>query len=727
MNSYSSAPNHQNDSELLVDLVTLLWRKRLLIIAVATVFALLAVIYVKSLALMYRTSANVQIGGQKSNVVAIEQLYVIDERSSSHMSTQVELLKSRAIAQKVIAQMSLHTHPEFTYRQPSVFEYWRGYFTGKESLMSQLEWPVTTQWLEAEFRARLSVAPVRDSEIIQISFDAYDPKLAAGVANGIVAAYIDYHRDSQSEMTEQTSQWLLEQLEEQRANLLRAEQELSAFRKTEDLIDISGILGLVSQELNQTSSQIIEARRKSEEISVLSGLVQEYSKNDVMDLLAIESVREHPSIKSIRDKRLELRLRESELAKRYGPKHPKRTALAAEQKAVDDNLTELLTQISSTMANEYQAAQLKERGLENAFERTKATYQRLSNVQAKFTQLQREVETHQKLYDTFLTRFEETKATEDLEHNYARLIDPAIVPIYPFKPRKVMILMIAVVLGGMLGCLIVFARSLLGGAIRKGAEVETSLGLDVLIELPVVKLKKRSPVQALLEDSYFSEAIHGLRTRLQLSGGRNQLAAITSTLPGEGKSSVAIQLAISCGEIEKVLLIDADMRSPSINTMLDIEPTMPGLSNVLSRSHKVGACIHHSSELDIDVMPAGKPTSDPLNYLSSNKFKVLINGLREHYDRIIIETGPIQAVSDAQVVSTVADKLLYVVKAEQTSRAGVKAGLDRLRKVNAPILGIVLNQVPVRRSGTSQKWGQQTEFAPNLVELSQARANRNRA
>ncbi|MBD1391043.1 polysaccharide biosynthesis tyrosine autokinase [Neiella sp. HB171785] len=726
MTPYSSPTNPDKDNELLFDFVTLLWNKRMVIIAVVAVFALMAVLYVKSLGLMYRASANVQIGGQQSNVVAIEQLYVLDERSSSHMSTQVELLKSRAIARKVVAQMSLQTHPEFTYRQPSVYQYWHAYFFGKEALMPKLRREMSEQRAEDEFRSRLSVTPVRDSEIIKISFDAYDPKLAAGVANAVVAAYIDYHRDSRSQVTEQTSQWLLEQLEEQRANLLQAEQELSEFRQREDLIDISGILGIVSQELNLTSSQIIDARKRLEEVRVLKELVASYGQQDVMALLSVEEVREHPSIKGMRDKRLELRLRESELAKRYGPKHPKRTALSAEQRAVDDNLKELLTQVSATIGNEFQGAKLRVQGLEQAFQRTKQTYQRLSKVQATFTQLQRDVETHQKLYDTFLTRFEETKATDDLEHNFARLIDPAVVPLYPFKPRKLMILMVATILGGLVGALIVLVKSLLVGAISKGTQVEASLGLDVLIELPVVKLKKRSPVKALSEDLHFSEAIHGLRTRLQLSGGRNQLAAITSTAEGEGKSSVAIQLAISCGEIEKVLLIDADMRRPSINTMLDLDPTMPGLSNVLSRSHKVGACIHRSQELGIDILPAGATTSDPLNYLSSNKFKVLIAGLREHYDRIIIETGPIQAVSDAQVVSTVADKLLYVVKAEQTSRADVKDGLDRLRKVNAPILGIVLNQVSGRRHSGSKR-SYQSEAATNLVELSQARASRHRA
>ncbi|MCM2678537.1 GumC family protein [Echinimonas agarilytica] len=723
--------DHHNDTtsskgnEVLVDFVVLLWSKRYKIIGIAIIFMLMALIYAMSLPRMYRATANVQIGGQQNNVVAIEQLYVLDERSSSHMNTQVELLRSRAIARKVIAQMSLETHPEYTYRQPNLVEYWKSFVLGRDNIRPQLHVDVTRQELEEIFRRNLTISPIRDSEILQISFDAHDPKLAAGVANGVVAAYIDYHRDSRSQVTEQTTQWLLEQLEEQRVNLRNAEAKLSEFSKNEDLIDMSGILGLVSKELNQITSQIIDARRNVEDIKVKSELAITLNKKSIRSLLEMEEVRSHPSIKNIRQRQFELELKESELAKRYGPKHPKRLALAAEKQAVESNLNRQLQQVFSALDNRYRDAELKVKGLENTFKEVKAAYQRLSNVQSTFTQMQRDVEAHQKLYDTFLTRLQETKATDDLEHNYARLIDPAVIPTSPFKPSKSVILLVGTFFGGMVGVFLVLAKSLIRGVLTKAEEVESSLGLDVLIELPLIKTKGTDPVRALSNDPYFAEAIRGLRTRLQLSGGFNQLVAITSTVSGEGKSSVAFQLAKACGEMEKVLLIDADMRQPSVNEMLYLPHNIPGLSNVLARTHRVGECVQRNPEWNIDVICAGEKTHDPLNFLASKKFKVLIQGLREHYDRIIIETGPIQAVSDAQVVSAVADKLLYIVRADQTSKSDVKGGLDRLRKVHAPILGIVLNKVSGRRTGGLSAAYYETQTSAKLVQLSQARRTRN--
>jgi capsular exopolysaccharide synthesis family protein len=247
---------------------------------------------------------------------------------------------------------------------------------------------------------------------------------------------------------------------------------------------------------------------------------------------------------------------------------------------------------------------------------------------------------------------------------------------------------------------------MLDSTIRSVEQVGSKLGLPLLGLLPLVKFKtkKTSREQALKEmtggdNPHFSESIRTIRTGIMLSAidSPHKMILVTSSLPGEGKSTVAANLAITLGKMEKVLLIDADMRRPTIKKHIGVETTDMGLSELVAGTAELKETIHKNSEFGIDVMHAGMIPPNPLELISSKRFSAVMDALEGNYDRIIIDSTPVQAVSDALVLSQYASGLIFVVKSDSTSDRLIKGCLKRLREVNAPIIGVVLNQVDVNK------------------------------
>ena len=267
---------------------------------------------------------------------------------------------------------------------------------------------------------------------------------------------------------------------------------------------------------------------------------------------------------------------------------------------------------------------------------------------------------------------------------------------------------LAGVLSVIVGVLIALLRAALDNTIRVAEELEAKLGQSVLGVVPFEKDLDESfnAARLYLDKTHnsFSEAIRSLRTSVVLSGldKPHKITVVTSSLPGEGKTTVSSNLALALGQMEKVILIDADMRRPSLATEYGLPKGSTGLSELVAGTSKSGDCIYHMEKLGIDLIPAGSVPPNPLDLLSSKRFEELLNQLSGRYDRVIIDSAPTQAVSDSMVLSRHCDALIYVVKSDATAATIAKNGLERLGKVGAPIIGAVLNQFD---ADTAQKYG----------------------
>jgi len=375
---------------------------------------------------------------------------------------------------------------------------------------------------------------------------------------------------------------------------------------------------------------------------------------------------------------LQARARVSELSQRYGPKHPKLIAARAE--------------LARAQA---------------ALNRSKSKIRMLGKQDVQLKALQHEVDSTRKLYETILNRLKETDQASTLITAAARIVDPAVVPLKHEKSKKKQIVIAAFVLTLAAGVGLILLLDMLDSTIHSIKDVEDRLGMPMLGLLPLLKFnsKKQSMADKLDEMTngshhQFNEAIRTIRTGIMLSAIDNphKVIVVTSSMPGEGKSTVAANLAITMGKLERVLLLDADLRRPTVGKHFGMNTKEKGLSELASGAATFKDCLERNETYNIDVMHAGIVPPNPLELLASERFKALLKSLENHYDRIIIDSTPVQAVSDALILSQYAKGVLYVVKADATPDRVVRNCFKRLREVDAPLIGVVLNQVDIKKS-----------------------------
>lgn len=707
----------QLDDEIdLLQLWQTVWRRKWSILTLTLVMMMLAALVVLSMTPIYRASATLLIEQKAAKAVSIEEVYGLDGGSSEYLQTQFELLKSRGLAERVVRQLNLTTHPEFDPRQqpePLID------VSGVLASLDVRSWlPMTTpdDLVEPEamtearifeevvqaFMERITISPVMKTQLVKVEIEMADARLAAQASNALANAYIESQLEARLAMTQTATTWMNERLSGLKSKLQESERRLQAFRESENLVDLEGVTTVAGGELSQTGDRLIDARRSRAEAESQYRQVASMRSNGWQRMASVPAVLSNQLVQQFKADEGKASSKVQELSRRYGPKHPKMIAAQSELRSATANLRSQVEQVVASIEREYQLATANERSLQSSFNQNKEQIQDIKRKEFKLRELQREVDGNRSLYDTFMTRLKETSATSDFESVNARIVDPAVVPDKPVKPKKSLVVAIAGLLAMMAGIGMALLLEFLNNTFKSTEDVETKLNLPVLGILPLLKGKERRDIATMFtrdEDRSFTESIRTIRTGVVLSGLDNphKVLVVTSSIPGEGKSSVAANLAFAMGQMEKVLLIDADMRRPTVAKSFDFPVGTPGLANLVAGTARLEDCI---KELDdnVSVIPAGTVPPNPLELLSSQRFTKALQVLEGRFDRIVIDSPPTQAVSDALVLSTHANALIYVVKSESTSIPLVKRGVGQLLQNNAPITGVVLNQVDIKKA-----------------------------
>jgi capsular exopolysaccharide synthesis family protein len=277
-----------------------------------------------------------------------------------------------------------------------------------------------------------------------------------------------------------------------------------------------------------------------------------------------------------------------------------------------------------------------------------------------------------------------------------------MVPTGPVKPNKRLSVTLAFILGIMLGCGIAILLDILDNTVKNPDDVEEKLGAPLLGTLPKMKSNKKGEFEQFWQkpQGQFAEALRTVRTGVVLSSLDNpaKVILVTSTIPGEGKSTVALNLGAALAQMENTLVIGADLRRPSLAKKCDLTPNHPGLTHFVAGTAKLEDCIEHLPELNLYVMPAGIIPPNPLEMISSKKFVQALKFLRERFDRIVIDSAPVQAVSDALMLASNADSVIYVVKADSTSATQAQKGIASVVASNEPLTGVVLNMFDAKKA-----------------------------
>ncbi|MDD4910686.1 MAG: polysaccharide biosynthesis tyrosine autokinase [Sideroxydans sp.] len=692
----------------------LLIRKHLKqIFGLAFVVTLLAILVAFQMTPIYRSTAMLLIENSKSKALTLSDLYDIQGSAGQEaFNSQVQILKSRPIAEIVIKKLDMLKNEAFTQvKKPGFFS---SEPEGTPAELAALEMDAALE----RFSESLTIEPILKSQIVKVSFDSSDKELAAKVANAVAEAYIENDLESRSQMTQRANAWLTERMDGLRKQLEESEKVLQAYRERENIIDSKGVaMSGTAKQLEEISTNLIVMRQRLAEAEGVYVQVKDQRGQPIEVLESIPAVLKSPSVQQMKEAESTAQRKLNELQSRYTAAHPKVIAAESELKSARDTLKREIDAVISGITKEYDLAKTNVIATSRALDQIKSDIQNLTRKEFQLSVLQREAESNKQLYDLFVNRAKETDVASNLQSTAGRIVDPAVVESIPLKPKKKMIIGIAFILGLLAGIAIVFVLDYLDNTMHSVPDVERRLGVDVLGTVQVLdkaQLGEKPAARAFLSDpnSLFSESIRTVRTAVLLSAidEPHRVVMVTSTVPSEGKTTISINLAFALGQMKKVLLVDGDMRRPSLAKSLGGLDDVHGLVDYLADDATLEECIQPTDSPNVFVLTAGKHLSSPLELLSSHRFGETIAKVKDMFDMVIIDCPPLKPVSDSLVISRYANALLYVVKADSTPHQLVSAAMRRLHDIQAPVLGVVLNQLDNNRTDRYGHYSYQYEY-----------------
>jgi capsular exopolysaccharide synthesis family protein len=700
------------------------------ILAFTVAGALVAALVTWQITPMYRSTATVLIEPSAARVVSIEGVLGGPNPSREYFQTQAERVKSTDILARASRATGLASRVEFNpHLRPK--RAWRAWLESSLPSVAALLPGAGMATSEASTEAlvmqrmsdRLSVEPVRLSQLLRVGFEASDPAVAAEVANAIAAAYIQADLDAQRNATRGANLAINNRLADLKSKLDASEAALQAYRDREGLIDSKSTpLGGSGRQLEDLIQRMVEARARRAEAEEAHNAARGAGDN----LDSVPSVVRNAGVQRAREVETDAKRALAEIAERAGPANPKYAVAEAELAAARANTRRLEQNVVASMEKEYSAARATERQLQSAIAQTRGQIQSTNGKEIQLGMLEREAATNRQLYQTFLSRLGETAAANNLAVANARVVEPAVPGLQPAHPRVAPVSGGGAALGLFLGLLFAVVRKRLDNGVNTTHDVEARLDQRLLAAVPFVRdldrtaiataARRSRPVWARVvrdldraalatvmlndPDSPFAEAIRTAGTALMLdaAGGPKRVVVVTSSLPGEGKSTFATNLALWLARSRKVLLVEADMRRPSIPVALAVAADQKGLAELLAGTVTLQESVITSGRTGLHLMVCGRRPPNPLELFLSTRFKEVIGELKSAYDIVVVNTPPMQLVADALVVGVHATGVIYVVKAGDTAVPLAQLGLRRIGAAGIRVIGVVLNQIDFEKA-----------------------------
>jgi capsular exopolysaccharide synthesis family protein len=658
------------------------------VLGLAVFLTLLVTIVVYMMTPIYSSTVTLLVEQTKAKMLSIDEVYSGVSSDQSHYQTQVEMLQSNALMEAVVDKMKLAANPLFNP-------------VAERSVMASIGVSApkkTDQELRKHLAAKLShmvqVEASKKSQLIKVTVTSSDRLLAATIANTIADVYVDLDLDARYKMTQKATGWMNVRLVALKENLDKSEQALQKYREEHNIISSTSLeLGGAASQLGANLGNLAQAKLARAQAQANLDLVKKARGREE----SLPMVQRNPLVMGLMGAVTERERKVAELSNRYGNDHPKLIQAQADLKKAKEDLRLQVADVVSGLEREYELARTNENILSGAVSEARQSIQGSNRKEFELLGLERDVKTNRELYDMFMGQIKGTSAVSSMQSVVARVVDPAIPGDAPIKPKKQMIVSLAFVLSLMLGVAVAFLLEHLDTSVRSSEDAERKLGLPLLAAVPKVELAAGQVAGLHYRDapkSLFSEGIKTIRTGILLSGidHPKKTLVVTSSVPGEGKSTVAINLALAHAQTKRVLLIDADMRRPSIAKVLGLDNTHPGLSMLALGLDKLETCVYKIAGTNLDVLTAGSIPPNPLELLLSDKFKEVLAGLSEQYDTIIIDSPPVQLVSDAVVLGSMATGVVFVLKADATPFQLARRGIRALQRGGASMYGVVLNQ-----------------------------------
>ncbi len=642
----------------------------------------------------YTAQATIQIDQQTQKVLGTEEMEPIaaGAEADRFLQTQVDIMKSRAAAIKVGEDLNLFNNTQFLERM------------GGNPATDMTPAAIRNRVADA-LQSNVKLDLPRTSRVVRISFDSVDPALAAQVANSYAATAITNNLQRKFNASAYSRRFLSAELDKSKVKLESSERALIDYARSARLIDASTAASSAGGDggpRSLTTAELVQANESY--AGAKTARMQAQGRWERARGVPAENLPEVLSNQAYQQLKQQLTLQRAdyeEKRQRLKASHPLALQSAARMTELQEQITALTESIRSSLREQYQVAQRQESALSANLGQLKGSALSEQDRSVQYNILKREADTNRELYNALLQRFKELSAEAGVTSNNISIVDTAEVPTAPTRPRPLINMAVAGLLGLLLAGIYVVVRLRLDDLVRTPKDVSERLHLPIVGILPQVE-GKETPLQALeVARSSLSESIHSLRTSLELAtvDGAPRTLVLTSSHQGEGKSTTCFALAREFAKAgNRVLLIDGDLRRPSIHNLAQLDNDR-GFANVLAGQVDLDEVIRPSSIDNLSVLVAGPPPPDPALLLGSASFNTLLAMLKSQYDFVLIDGPPVMGLSDAIRLCDSADGTLLVIEANDTHLHAVRAALARLRSTSARIVGVVLTKYSAKAAG----------------------------
>jgi capsular exopolysaccharide synthesis family protein len=643
---------------------------------------------------VYEATTRLEIRGEMPELGTLRELMALMPTDEDFLQTQVRILQSSDLAMQTVRTLRLHERPEFSVRKAGSV----APFTPAEEVQ-----------LIGAFQGGLKVQLIRSSRLVEVTYAANDPKLAAQIANALADTYIENNFRKKYDSTTKASEWMAGQLRELKLKMEQSHEALVAYERQNQIFALSEGQNVTIQKLGEMNHELTLAQ--SERIARES----QYQLVKSRRLDDLPAVAQNTFVQDLQSRLSRLSDEYAETRAVFGPNYPKVQRLEKQMEEVRGQLEREKQQVASRIESEYQGAVKREQLLRQAVDAQKQEANILNAKLVEYNLLKREYETNQQLYESLLQRLKEATVSAGLQANNIHVVDRARPPLSPVRPRKALNIMLSLIVGVVVGGVLALFNDYLDNSVKIPEEVEQLVNLPTLGVIPAASAMNGANRRALpaaqakhpgsdltmvvQPHSVVSEAYRALRTSILLSTSKHppQTILITSGQPREGKTTTALNLAITLAQRgDRVVLIDSDLRRPRVHRAFQV-PNDVGLSSYLAGTAPLDQLPRPVAKVpNLYVITSGPTPPNPAELLSSDPIVTLFEEMRRQFDFILLDSPPAITVTDSLILAAHADGVILVAHGGVTTRESLRHARKLMASVNARMIGVVLNNVDIR-------------------------------